>query len=175
MDSEKIILTKEIFRVLASETRVTILKKLAQRRMTISELSRELKIAKSTVHEHLALMTTAGLILPAPDEHQWKYYEITHKGESLLLPENSMTIIILLSSVGFLFMAGSLAAFVIAWILRTPEAIQTPVHGAGYAGPATPDLYSIGIAILLLIAAVLVFIRSFRLRATINTEDKPAF
>jgi len=100
MDSEKIILTKDIFRVLASERRVTILKKLAQRRMTTSELSRELKIAKSTVHEHLVLMTTADLISPVPDEHQWKYYEITRKGENLLLPENSMRIIILLSSIG---------------------------------------------------------------------------
>ena len=170
MDSEKIILTKEIFRVLASETRVTILKKLAQRRMTISELSRELKKAKSTVHEHLVLMTTAGLIIPVPDEHQWKYYEITRKGTNLLLPENSVPITILLSLMGFLFLAGALAAFVFAWLSIRHEAVSVPIHGAGYTGYSGPDLFSAGIGILLLITGILIFIRLFRIRASFNAD-----
>jgi DNA-binding transcriptional ArsR family regulator len=103
MDSDKIILTKELFWVLSSDTRITILKKLARQRMTISELSRELKIAKSTVHEHLALMTGAGLIVSVPDERDWKYYEITRNGANLLAPENSIPISILSTTIDSFF------------------------------------------------------------------------
>ena len=171
MDSEKIILTKEIFRVLASETRVTLLKKLYQRRMTVSELSRELKIAKSTVHEHLALMTTTGLIIPVPDDHQWKYYEITRKGTNLLLPENSVPITILLSSLGSLSLVGSLAAFVVVWLSRSHEVVSVPIHGAGYTGYSGLDLVPVGIGILLLITGILIFIRLFRVRASFNADE----
>jgi len=171
MDSEKIILTKDMIRVLASERRVKILKELAQRRMTTSELSRELNIAKSTVHEHLVLLTSVDLIVPVPDEHQWKYYEITRKGESLLLPENTVTVTILLTSVGFLFMAVSFATLVIAWISRTHETIQAPIHGAGYASYAGPDLFSAGIGVILFLIGILIFIRLFRFRAFINADE----
>ncbi len=66
MDPDRILLTGDIIRILASETRIKILKKLAERRMTTSELSRDLKIAKSTVHEHLVLLTSVDLIIPRP-------------------------------------------------------------------------------------------------------------
>ncbi|MEN6396257.1 MAG: winged helix-turn-helix domain-containing protein [Methanoregula sp.] len=172
MDSEKIILTKELFRVLSSETRITILKKLAQRRMTISELSRELKIAKSTVHEHLALMSGAGLIVSVPDEHEWKYYEITRNGENLLAPENSIPIAILLTTTGLFFLAGSITAFVVAWLSMTPPPVSTPIHGGGYPGYLYPDLLSTSIGILFLIAGILVFIRLFKIRTSFKTESQ---
>ena len=88
MISEKIILTKDLFRVLSSDTRITILKKLANRRMTISELSRDLKIAKSTVHEHLVLLTAVGLTTPAPDEHQWKFHWLLWRQHLFHVPQD---------------------------------------------------------------------------------------
>lgn len=88
--------------------------------MTTSELSRDLKIAKSTVHEHLVLLTSVDLIIPVPDEHQWKYYEITRKGgENLIQPENTITVTILLTSAGFIFMALSFATLIITWLSWT--------------------------------------------------------
>lgn len=171
MISEKIILTKDLFRVLSSDTRITILKKLANRRMTISELSRDLKIAKSTVHEHLVLLTAVGLTTPAPDEHQWKYYEITRNGTNLLLPENSIPITILLSSIGFILLAGSLAAFVVALILRGHEAVSIPVHGAGHLGYSGPDLLLAVIGILLFAAGIVIFIRLLRIRASFTRDS----
>jgi len=171
MDSEKIILTKELFRVLSSDTRITILKKLAQRRRTISELSRELKIAKSTVHEHLALMSGAGLIVSVPDKHEWKYYEITRNGVNLLAPENSIPISILLTTTGFLFLAGSITAFVVAWFPMTQPPVPTPMHGGGYPGYLYPDLLPTCIGILLLIAGILVLIRLFRIRTSLKADS----
>lgn len=172
MDSEKIILTKEIFRVLASETRITLLKKLAQRRMTISELSRELNLAKSTVHEHLLMMTAAGLIAPVPDDHTWKYYEITRKGENLLMPENSATVVFLLSSTIFLCIVGAVAAFVMAWISRSREISQVPVHGAGLSGNSTPEILFAVIGVILFTVAILILIRLYKVRAAIRSEGK---
>lgn len=171
MDSEKIILTKELFRVLSSDTRIKILKKLAQRRRTISELSRELKIAKSTVHEHLTLMTGAGLITSVPDEHEWKYYEITQNGANLLAPENSIPISILLTTTGFLFLVGSITAFFVAWFSVKQPPVSTPIHGGGYPGYLYPDLLSTSIGILLLIAGILVLIRLFRIRTSFKADS----
>jgi DNA-binding transcriptional ArsR family regulator len=161
----------DIIRILASETRIKILKKLAERRMTTSELSRDLKIAKSTVHEHLVLLTSVDLIIPVPDEHQWKYYEITRKGENLIQPENTITVTILLTSAGFIFMALSFATLIITWLSWTHKTIMTPCHGGGYAGDAVFDFFSAGIGIILLFAGILVFILLFRVRAAIKSDE----
>ncbi|GAB7015238.1 hypothetical protein JCM10550A_06040 [Methanogenium cariaci] len=171
MDPDRILLTGDIIRILASETRIKILKKLAERRMTTSELSRDLKIAKSTVHEHLVLLTSVDLIIPVPDEHQWKYYEITRKGENLIQPENTITVTILLTSAGFIFMALSFATLIITWLSWTHKTIMTPCHGGGYAGDAVFDFFSAGIGIILLFAGILVFILLFRVRAAIKSDE----
>ena len=171
MDSDKIILTKDIIRVLSSETRIKILKKVAERRMTISELSRDLNIAKSTVHEHLALLTAVDFIIPVSDGHQWKYYEITSKGKSLLTPEGTITVTILLTSAGFLFVILAFAFFVTSWLSWTHQTIKAPVYGAGYSGHTYFDLFPVGIGIVMLFVGVLFFIRLFRLRASIKKRD----
>lgn len=171
MDSYKIILTKELFWVLSSDTRIALLKKLAQRRMTTSELSRELKIAKSTVHEHLALMAGAGLIIPVSDEREWKYYEITREGANLLAPEGSIRISILLTTVGFCFMAGSITAFAVAWFSMKKPPVSSPMLGAGYSGHLNPDPLSLFIGILLFTAGILVLIWLLRIRTLFMTDS----
>ena len=170
MDSEKIKLTKEIFRVLSSETRITLLKKLAQRRMTVSELSRELNVAKSTVHEHLLLMTASGLIISASDDHIWKYYEITGPGKNLLLPENSTKFVIILSFSGFLCAIGALAAFIFAWLSTSTNIPSTPLHGAGHLQNAVPDLIFTCIGIFLFLTAGYIFIRLIRICNTLRKD-----
>ncbi len=52
----KIALDKRIIGALASEMRIDILKKIDSGSMTLSKLTAELNISKSTVHKHLTIL-----------------------------------------------------------------------------------------------------------------------
>ncbi len=64
-----------------------ILKKLDERRMTLSELSRALNLSKATVKEHLNKLLEAGLVRRVEEGRKWKYYELTSEGRRILYPE----------------------------------------------------------------------------------------
>ncbi len=66
---DKITLDKKAFDVLASETRINILKKLDLRRMTVSELSKTLNLSKSTVYEHLEKLVDANFVKKNDDNN----------------------------------------------------------------------------------------------------------
>lgn len=106
MEEGKITLDKKAFRVLASESRIGILKSLDERRKTLSELSKEFGLSPPTVKEHLGSLKAAGLIKLKDDGHKWKYYELTCKGKGVLHPgETRIWILLGLSTVGvFLFL-----------------------------------------------------------------------
>src|ERR1051326_5715288 len=73
----KITLDAETFRALASSTRLTVLKALDERRKTLTELARDLQLNKATVHEHMQLLTAAGLVRKRDDEgRKGTYYEL---------------------------------------------------------------------------------------------------
>ncbi|MDK2891059.1 MAG: hypothetical protein PWR21_1691 [Methanoculleus sp.] len=72
MEPADIVLTKETFEVLASETRLTILKTLNERRMTITELAADLGLAKSTVHHHLQRLADSGLVTAGDDVRKYR-------------------------------------------------------------------------------------------------------
>lgn len=93
----KITLDADTFRALASSTRLTVLKSLDERRKTLTELSRDLNLNKATVHEHMALLTAAGLVKKRDDEgRKWIYYELTWTGQRILHPEATTTFNLLL-------------------------------------------------------------------------------
>jgi DNA-binding transcriptional ArsR family regulator len=93
----KITLDADTFRALASSTRLTVLKALDERRKTLTELSRDLALNKATVHEHLQLLTAAGLVRKRDDEgRKWIYYELTWTGQRILHPEATTTFSLLL-------------------------------------------------------------------------------
>ncbi|MCD6402762.1 MAG: winged helix-turn-helix transcriptional regulator [Candidatus Aenigmarchaeota archaeon] len=71
-------------KVILSETRIAILKALKERRKTVSELSKELDLSKSTVHEHLIKLVKTGFVkrVNRPGR-KWVYYQLTEKAESL--------------------------------------------------------------------------------------------
>jgi len=168
MNSGEIILNRDIFRILASTKRIAILKNLAHKKMTISELSRDLHIAKSTVHEHLALMTDVGLVIPGPDVHRWKYYEITPKGSLLLEPGISMKFVLILSTSGFVGVAGSVAAFVVNSVFQDPAGSSLPYQGSG-----NTVMYT-GIGMILLFIGLVILVQTFRIRAAFNLiEEEP--
>ncbi len=95
VSEEKITLDRDVFRVLASDTRVNILKSLDRRRKTLTELSKEFGMSVSTVKEHLDNLVRAGLIEQKDEGYKWKYYELTKKGKSILHPEDMRVWILL--------------------------------------------------------------------------------
>jgi DNA-binding transcriptional ArsR family regulator len=105
MEPVDIVLTKETFEVLASGTRLTILKNLNERRMTVTELADDLGLAKSTVHHHLQRLADAGLVAAGEDGHAWVYYALTPEGQALLQPHGSARIRIILTA-GLASLAG---------------------------------------------------------------------
>ena len=91
-----VILDYDSFKALSSHVRIDILKFLDRRQMTVTDLSRVLKISKSTAHKHLERLVEVGLIERQDDQRKWVYYRITRKGIKILHPEN-VTVSFLLS------------------------------------------------------------------------------
>ncbi len=83
----KITLTQDEFRVLASSTRIDIMKLLDESQLTVSDVSRRLAMNKATVHEHLTRLIEVGLVKKEDTDRKWVYYSLTWKGRNLLHPE----------------------------------------------------------------------------------------
>ncbi len=97
-------LDKETFKALASETRVSVLKVLNERRHMQSEIAASLNLSVPTVKEHLTALEKAGLVERFDEGRKWKYYALTKKGKGVLNPEEMKIWIVLgtflLSAVG---------------------------------------------------------------------------
>jgi len=100
-----ITLDQESFKALASEVRVDILKKLDERRQTVTDLSGLLNLSKPTLLEHLEKLQAAGLVKRVDEGRKWIYYELSQKGRKLLHPEK-VAIVLALSSAGVLAAIG---------------------------------------------------------------------
>jgi len=106
MVEEKITLDKKVFRTLASDTRISILKSLDVRRKMLAELAKELGMSPSTVKEHMDSLRKAGLVTLKDDGHKWKYYELTRDGKNILHPgDMKVWVILSLSGLAFLVTA----------------------------------------------------------------------
>ncbi len=124
----KIIIDRKTLFALASNTRIEILKKLKERRMTLAELSESLGMAKTTVKEHLDKLVEAELVRRVDEGRKWIYYELTEKGRKILHPDNLTRIILLLSAVACTLL-GSFELFrffTIKPVKPTPIPAQTP-------------------------------------------------
>lgn len=109
----------EMLKVLASDTRLEVLKTLRQRRMTVTELATLLDLNKATVFEHLARLTKSGLVRRVEDpERLWVYYELTRRGGSVINPGRTRFLLVLGT--------GVLAAIVGIALLLALTAPQTP-------------------------------------------------
>jgi DNA-binding transcriptional ArsR family regulator len=93
--SDKITLDQDTFKVLASETRIGLLKKLDKTQMTVSDLARTMKMSKATLFEHLEKLINVGLIKKKEDDRKWVYYKLTWKGKNILHPERTKIAIVL--------------------------------------------------------------------------------
>ncbi len=90
-----ITLDKEVFKALAGETRVSVLKALMERRKTQSELAKEMSLAAPTIKDHVDILAHAGLVREVDDGHKWKYIELTVKGKALLQPQDNRILVLL--------------------------------------------------------------------------------
>ncbi|MEF8847765.1 MAG: winged helix-turn-helix domain-containing protein [Candidatus Thermoplasmatota archaeon] len=92
----KVDLDLDTFKVLASETRLDILKALDGKKMGLNEISENLKLHKVTLHEHLSKLSEAGLVKrKRRPGHKWVYYTLSWKGKCLLHPENSKIVVLI--------------------------------------------------------------------------------
>jgi DNA-binding transcriptional ArsR family regulator len=154
-------LDKKALKVLASETRIDILKKLNTRHMTVSELSRALDLSKSTVYEHLTKLIDAGLIKKGEDYATNRiYYELTEKGVRILHPHETTKIILLLSSTIAAFIGGFIEVY---RFVRTifPKEVP-PVR-------AIPELEHFFFGIILIIIGIYLF---SRIRKKLKAKSK---
>ena len=110
-----VVLDHDSFKALASEIRIEILKNLDRKQMTVSDLSRQLAVSKSTVHKHLERLTEVGLITKLEDERKWVYYRITRKGTKILHPENVKVSVLLSWTVFLLGLVLVTVAVYLAW------------------------------------------------------------
>lgn len=99
----KITLDRKTFKVLASDTRINILKKLDERQQTLTDLVEEFDMSPSTIKEHLDKLVSAGLIKQIDEGMKWKYYQLTRKGENILNPYEKKVWIILTTALIGLF------------------------------------------------------------------------
>ncbi len=106
---DEITLDKEVFKALAGDTRISVMKSLRERRKTQSELAKEIGIAAPTVKEHIDILARAGLVREIDDGHKWKYIELTVKGKSLLEPQDKRILVLLGTSLVGVVGAGVLA------------------------------------------------------------------
>ncbi len=110
----KITLDQESFKALASEVRVGVLKKLDERRQTLTDLSGLLDLSKPTLLEHLEKLQAAGLVKRLDEGRKWIYYELSAKGRKVLHPERvaitlALSAAVVLAAIGafYLLSAGS--------------------------------------------------------------------
>jgi DNA-binding transcriptional ArsR family regulator len=86
---DDITVDRKTLKALATDTRITILKKLGTRRMTQAELAQSIGISAPSVSEHVRSLQEADLITTIDDGRKWKYFELTQKGSAIIKPSNA--------------------------------------------------------------------------------------
>lgn len=107
---EKIELDRSSFKALASDTRIKIIKELHEKDKRVTDLSNNLNLSKPTIIEHLKKLEDSNLVERKKQEKKRKrvYYELTDKSKSLLEPQFTRNVKILLVSVIIAFLGGLL-------------------------------------------------------------------
>src|SRR3989454_12422405 len=122
LEGPRVTLDQASFRALASEVRVEVLKKLDERRMTVTDLANALDLSKPTLLEHLEKLQAAELVKRIDEGRKWIYYERTGRGKKILHPER-VTIVVFLCLSMVLAAAGifALASGITAVLLAAPR------------------------------------------------------
>jgi DNA-binding transcriptional ArsR family regulator len=173
----KITLDQESFKALASEVRVDILKKLDERRATVTDLSNLMGLSKPTLLEHLEKLQTAGLVKRMDEGRKWIYYELSDKGRKILHPERVSIVLALCSAAG-LVAIGLFYLFSVTMGYSGGPALSgnntaVPAEtrfGAVYGGFPLVSIVTFVLAATAVTAAVLLFYRGRRRRERFFSE-----
>jgi len=79
----KLRIGNKLLKVLASDKRFNILTQLILQRKTVTDLSKELDIPKSTTYDNLVVLVDFGLV-KKDKGNKWVYYELTTKGREII-------------------------------------------------------------------------------------------
>ena len=135
----KLMLDLESFKALSSDTRLLILKTLDGKRLGLTDLTKETKLSKATLHEHLTKLSAAGLIKKKQRPgHKWVYYKLSWKGSSLLHPENTRVLLLFTST--FAALTGVIIGIYSYLQTLTPETSQERMFFAKNDSPLTVPL-----------------------------------
>jgi len=72
-----------LIKALASDKRLNILIYLILQRKTVTDISKELHIPKSTTYDNLVVLIDSGLV-KKNNGNKWVYYELTAKGREII-------------------------------------------------------------------------------------------
>lgn len=152
-----------------SRTRVRILRQLAERDWTVSELARELGLGKSTLHKSLELLVRDGLVVRKESEERiWVYYALTPAGREFMA-QGRLVFVLDLSAI-FSVIGAVLAA--LAYVLVKPTSsppVDAPIGKPGGA-PIPSDASAVPLPFLtialglLALAATLAVLRALYVR-----------
>ena len=153
-------LSKKELKTLICDSRIKILKSLKERRKTVAELSRELNLSKSTIHEHLTKLVEIGFVERKTNPNRkWVYYELTEKGHSFLRSELWKLIML---SVAMITIVGGVWE-ILTFTPRYAEYKIARGFGADYTHLiAGMILISVGILLILYVLKRSVFTERFR-------------
>jgi DNA-binding transcriptional ArsR family regulator len=131
----EITLDRDDITALDSDVRIAILKTLDSRSMTVSELADELGLARSTVHEHPAVLADADLVTHE-NARKWRDYGLTKRARRILHPGKDHRIIFLLGTSLVAMTAGVLlvASFLRGFAVQGGSVVREPL--LLYAGEA---------------------------------------
>jgi len=87
-------------------TKREIIVALKERSKTVSELSRELKLAKPSIYKHLIILKSYGVVERMTNGNRFVYYRLTEKGRKVLDLVLSVVISTLSSILAYVFAQG---------------------------------------------------------------------
>jgi Predicted transcriptional regulator len=125
---EETTLDRDDLAALSSDVRVMILKALDSRPMTVSELADRLGLAKSTVHEHLAVLADADLVAHE-GARKWRDYTLTRRARRILHPGRDHRIVFLLGTSLVAVTAGALcvASYLRGFTVQGGSVVRDPL------------------------------------------------
>jgi len=168
-----------MFKVLGSDTRREIIKKLASGPMTVSELSRSLNINKSAIFNHLEVLVEAGFLYKKDTRNEWVYYALTEKGRALVSDDKKFIILLVSSAVSLVSGFVGVYKHLTKKIVPLKEYPSIPIEPGKPPPPVTtpPPLqvpkelpYELIIGILLIVLSLALFYYAVILRRRYNSE-----
>ncbi len=132
------ILDRTTLKALSTDTRQDIIKLLARRPYTASELSKMLNKHVTTVTEHLNVLEKSGLVKKKASTNKWIYYTLSDKGEKLFKPNYYSWVVVLSLSSVFMF-----TGFLRLFRTETASSVMQEAASKGLAAEALTDIITV--------------------------------